>query len=181
MNNINLQPTLSNDFVKIAPLSILDFESLFNIASDPLIWEQHPNPDRYKKPVFETYFKGAIESKSAFLVRNKQTDEIIGCSRFYDLDKKNNTIAIGYTFISRNHWGGSFNKALKSIMLNHAFQFVDSVHFHIGANNIRSQTSIQRLGAKKIDEVEISYYGEAAKLNFVYQISKEDWESKNLF
>ena len=60
-------------------------------------------------------------------------------------------------------------------MLNYAFQFVDSVIFHIGANNIRSQTSIQRLGAKKIGEEFMSYYGEEKKLNYLFQIEKKDW------
>lgn len=169
----NLQPTLENEFVKILPLQESDFESLYAVANDPLIWEQHPNKDRYKREVFETFFKGAIESCGAFLVFDKQTGEAIGSSRYYDYNSNNKSILIGYTFFARSHWGSKYNPALKDLMLQYAFQYVEVVMFHIGANNIRSQKAIERLGAVKIDELEVMYYGEESKLNFVYEIKKE--------
>ena len=171
----NLQPTLKNEIVRIQPLLLTDFEILYSIASDPLLWEQHPNKDRYKKEVFENFFKGAIESEGAFLVFDNQLNIPIGTSRFYDIDSSNNAITIGYTFLSRNYWGGPYNKALKTLMINHAFTEFSKVFFHIGAKNIRSQKSIERLGAKKINEIEVAYYGEPVKLNFVYQIEKGIW------
>lgn len=60
-------------------------------------------------------------------------------------------------------------------MLDHIFQFVDEVHFFVGANNKRSQVSIERFGAVKIYEEQTAYYGEAPKLDFVYRISREKW------
>ena len=170
-----LQPTLKNESIRIQPLKSSDFETLFAVASDPLIWEQHPNKDRYKKEVFENFFKGAMESGGAFLVFNAQTGETIGSSRYYELDEKASSIAIGYTFIAKNHWGGIYNPALKSLMLNHAFQYVNHVILHIGANNIRSQKATEKLGAKKMAEIEMEYYGEPNRLNFLYQIDKENW------
>ena len=171
-----LQPTIENEFVKISPLKEDDFEALYKVASDPLIWEQHPNKDRYKREVFETFFKGAMESKGAFLVFDNKTGGVIGSSRFYGFDKEKKTVVIGYTFLAKDHWGTTYNRALKTLMLNHAFTVADKVIFHIGAYNIRSQTAIGRLGAKKIGEVEMEYYGEAKKLNFIFQIDKEEWE-----
>lgn len=176
MPSFNLQPTLENEFIRIAPLKTEDFETLYAIASDPLIWEQHPNKDRYKRGVFETFFKGAMESKGAFLVYDRQTGKPIGSSRYYDADTEKRTIAIGYTFIARDHWGGTYNPPLKRLMMEHAFQHFDAVIFHIGALNIRSQKAMERLGGKKIAELEMEYYGEPNKLNFVYEIRKEDWK-----
>ncbi len=178
MTHFDLQPTLQNEYIKIEPLKQDDFESLYRVASDPLIWEQHPNKDRYKKDVFETFFKGAMESKGAFLVFDTKTGKVIGSSRFYELDEAKKTVAVGYTFFAKDHWGGVYNPALKSLMLTHAFHFVDAVVLHVGSNNIRSQKAVTRLGAKKIDEVEMEYYGEAPKLNFVYQIKKEHWTNR---
>ena len=176
MINFNLQPTLENEFVKIQPLRESDFETLYAVASDSLIWEQHPNKDRYKREVFETFFKGAIESGGAFLVFDKQTGEAIGSSRFYDYNLENKSILIGYTFFARSHWGSKYNPALKNLMIQYAFQFIDSVIFHIGANNVRSQKAIERLDASRSHESEVKYYGEESKLNFVYEIKKEDWQ-----
>ncbi len=167
-----LQPKLENDIVKIQPLKHGDFDTLYNIASDPLIWEQHPNKNRYKKEVFETFFKGAMESGGAFLVFNAKTNQPIGSSRFYEFNQEKNSVAIGYTFLARDHWGSRYNPNLKKLMIGHAFKFVNKVNFHIGANNIRSQKAIEKLGAKKIGQIEMEYYGEPEKLNFIYQIEK---------
>ncbi len=175
MTTFNLQPILQNEFIKIEPLKLCDFERLYSVASDALIWQQHPNKDRYKREVFENFFKGAIESGGAFLVFDNKTNEVIGSSRFYDFDKEKNQILIGYTFFARNHWGSIYNPSLKNLMINYAFRYVDSVIFHIGAQNIRSQKAIERLGANKIEELEVEYYGEPSKLNFVYEIKKENW------
>jgi RimJ/RimL family protein N-acetyltransferase len=169
---MDLRPTLQNEFVKLVPLKETDFETLYKVASDPLIWEQHPNKNRWKREVFEVFFKGAIESKGAFLIYDAQTHEAIGSSRFYDWLPEKNEVSIGYTFFARSHWGGKYNPAAKHLMMEHAFKYVDSVIFHIGANNIRSQKAIERLGALKIAEQEMAYYGEDSKLNFIYQIQK---------
>lgn len=169
---MNLQPTLENETIKLVPLKETDFETLYKVASDPLIWEQHPNKDRWKREVFQNFFKGAMESGGAFLIYDAQTGEVIGSSRYYDLDERKKQIAIGYTFYARSHWGGKYNSAAKALMMNYAFKHVDSVLFHIGALNLRSQKAIEKLGAVKIDEQEIEYYGEESKLNFIYQIKK---------
>ncbi|HEY1038580.1 MAG TPA: GNAT family N-acetyltransferase [Bacteroidia bacterium] len=172
--NIDLQPHLQNEFVRIQALKPDDFEILYAVANDPLLWEQHPNRDRYKREVFENFFKGAIESKGAFLVFDNKTNKVIGSSRFYDLDVEKSCIAIGYTFISRDHWGSTYNHALKGLMVDHAFTFVNTVVFHIGAVNVRSQRAIEKFGAKKIGEIEMEYYGEPEKLNFIYAIEKSN-------
>jgi RimJ/RimL family protein N-acetyltransferase len=173
---INFQPLLQNSQVIAQPLKESDFEGLYMAASDPLIWEQHPNRNRYQKEAFTNYFKGAIESGGAFLVKDAQTGEIIGSSRYSDFNAENGVVAIGYTFFVRSHWGKGHNYALKKLMLDHAFKYVGTVLFYIGAVNKRSQISIERLGAVKTGEKEMAYYGEAAKLDYVYAITKEQWE-----
>lgn len=172
-NKFDLQPNLTNEIVTLVPLKASDFEDLFGVASDPLIWEQHPNKDRYKRDVFQNFFEGAMQSGGAFLISDSQTKKIIGCSRFYDLE--NDHIKIGYTFYSRDCWGKPFNKNTKELMLDHAFKFFDFVIFHVGATNFRSQKAMEKLGAKKIGEEEVAYHGEAVKLNFVYRIDKAVW------
>ena len=62
------------------------------------------------------------------------------------------------------------------MMLAYIFPYVSKVLFHIGAENLRSQISIERLGAIKIDEKEVAYYGEGMKKNFIYIIEKSNWQ-----
>jgi RimJ/RimL family protein N-acetyltransferase len=171
---MNLQPAhLGNDKVILIPLQPDHFDGLYAVASDPLIWEQHPNPDRYKKEVFEVYFKGALSSGGAFLIKDPSTNDILGCTRFYDFNETEKSILIGYTFFARSCWGKGINHAVKHLMLDYAFQFVDNVIFHVGALNRRSQIAMERLGAIKTGEVEVAYFGEPTKLNFIYTINKE--------
>lgn len=173
--NINIQPQLESETIILYPLREADFEALYQTASDPKIWEQHPNKDRWKKDVFETFFKGAMESKGAFKVVDKATGDIIGSTRFYDYNELENSILIGYTFYATAYWGKGINPLVKKLMLDYIFQFASKVHFHVGASNLRSQIAISRLGAEKIAEQEVTYFGEEPKMNFVYEIKKERW------
>ena len=175
---IDIQTTLENEETALLPLQEEDFEILYEAASDPKIWEQHPNKDRWKRDVFRTFFDGAIESRGAFKIVNKATKEVIGSTRFYDYNEVENSIFIGYTFYGTKYWGKGINGNVKAMMLNYIFQDVSKVNFHIGADNIRSQIAIERLGAEKIGEQQVEYYGEDPKLNFVYEIKNENWKSK---
>jgi RimJ/RimL family protein N-acetyltransferase len=172
---INTQPVLENDEVAIYPLQEQDFEALYNVASNPKIWEQHPNKNRWQKEVFKNFFEGAMKSNGAFKIIDKSNGDVIGCTRFYDYNQEDDSILIGYTFYATQYWGKGINHAVKSLMLDYIFNFVSNVYFHIGAVNIRSQIAISRLGATKIAEQEISYFGEESKLNYIYRITKKEW------
>lgn len=173
--NFSVQPVLENEEFQLIPLQQGDFESLYKVASEPEVWEQHPNKDRYKKEVFENFFRGAMESKGAFKIVEKATGDVLGSSRYYDFDEKDNHIFIGYTFYGTKSWGKGINPQVKKLMLDYIFQFVDKVHFHVGKENFRSQKAMEKLGGKKIAEEEVAYFAEPTRTNFVYEIKKEDW------
>lgn len=173
----NLQPILQNAAWQLLPLQPADFEEVYAVASDPLVWEQHPNKDRWKREVFAVFFEGAMQSGGAFKVVERSTGKVLGCTRFYGYEPADNSIHIGYTFYGRDSWGKGINLAVKQLMLDYIFQWVDRVDFNVGAENVRSQMAIGRLGAQKVAEKVVAYYGEADKLNFVYAIQQADWKS----
>lgn len=178
MNNseFNLQPALLEDEItKLVPLQESDFDALYKVASDPLIWEQHPMKDRYKIEVFRSFFDAAINSKSAFLILDKKTNEIVGNTRYYDYNPERSSIAIGFTFIARKFWGGLYNKSNKKLLIDYAFQHVDSVLFHIGADNIRSQKAVAKLGGLKVAEMNVTSNGVDIP-HFEYELKAENYE-----
>jgi len=176
--HFGIQPTMENDRVILLPLQENDFEDCYAVASDPKIWEQHPNRDRWQREVFRIFFDGALQSRGAFKIVDKATGETAGSTRYYDYQAERNSIHIGYTFYARSYWGKGINPGVKKLMLDYIFQFVDQVYFHIGATNIRSQVAIGRIGAQKVAEQEVSYHGDPSpRLNFLYQISKVQWET----
>lgn len=172
-----LQPVLTSPEVILRPLQADDFEALFAVASDPAIWEQHPNPDRYQRQVFANYFKGAMESQGALLILDAASGEAIGSSRYYDLDLAQDELKIGYTFFAKACWGKGYNRAVKALMITHAFQFVSSIIFHVGITNHRSRRAMEKLGARFQGELEVAYYGEVPKRNAVYVIARSEWSS----
>jgi N-acetyltransferase len=181
-DSFNINPGyLRNEIVRLLPLDADDFETLYTVASDPLIWAQHPNPDRYKREVFQNYFEGALASNAALRIQDRYTDEVVGCTRFYNYDEAERSVYIGYTFFACKCWGKDYNFATKVLMLNHAFEHLHFVRFEIGANNIRSQKAIEKLGAAKVGEKEISYYGEAPALNFIYEFTHKSWHKTDWF
>lgn len=171
----SIQPTLEDDNVRLVPLRETDFEALYEVASDPKIWEQHPNKDRWQRNVFKTFFDGAMQSNGAFKIVDKVNEKVIGSTRFYDYNDKEDSILIGYTFYGTAYWGKGINLSVKKIMLDYIFQFVSKVNLHVGASNIRSQIAVGRIGAEKVAEQEVTYFGEQPKLNFVYQIDRQKW------
>jgi RimJ/RimL family protein N-acetyltransferase len=175
MPTIPLQPVLEDDAVLLSPLQPHDFDTLYAAASDPAIWLQHPNKNRWQRGVFATYFDGAIQSGGAFKIIEKANGIVAGSTRFYDYSAADSSILIGYTFVAVNCWGRGINKRVKQLMLNYIFGYVDKVIFHIGAQNIRSQIAIGRLGAVKTGEVEVAYFGESPKHNFIYEITRQNW------
>lgn len=172
MTTFSIQPILENDRVLLQPLQQDDFEALYEVASDPAIWEQHPNKDRWQKDVFRTYFEGALASGGAFIITDKQTGAIAGSTRYYQYNAEDNSIMVGYTFYATRFWGTGINTVVKHLMLNYIFRYVSKVILHVGALNKRSQIAVERIGAVKTGEETVTYYGEAPRLNFVYEIQK---------
>src|SRR3569832_1060050 len=127
--NFDLQPTLTGDLIALYPLKPEHFDALFAAASDPLIWEQHPEPDRYTRPIFQRYFDGGLASGGAFVVVDRKTGGIIGSSRYHDFKPEESQIEIGFTFLERKYWGGEYNREMKKLMLDPAIKIVQRVVF----------------------------------------------------
>jgi N-acetyltransferase len=169
----DLQPNLQSELVLLRPLKEDDLESLYGIASDPLIWEQHPDK-RWQRPVFESFFRDAIDSKGALIVIDKKSGKIIGTSRFCLVKETQNAVEIGWTFLARKYWGGPYNKEIKALMMKHAFQFVAHVLFFIHENNLRSQKAVEKIGGKKITHLENQLLPTRSNANVIYVISAKN-------
>lgn len=142
----DLQPTLTGERLELRPLRPDDWDALFAAASDPLIWQQHPEPDRYKADVFRRYFDGALDSGGAFAVIDRRSGRLIGSTRYHAYDEAAGEIEIGWTFLTREYWGGVWNGEMKRLLLDHAFKFVDRVVFLVGPTNYRSQRAMEKIG-----------------------------------
>jgi RimJ/RimL family protein N-acetyltransferase len=143
--DFDAQPELRGELVHARPLTQEDFDALLEAASDPLIWELHPD-DRYRPDVFRDFFAHQLGSGGGLLVTDARTGEVIGTSRFDNLNRELREVEIGWTFLRRSHWGGTANGELKRLMLTHAFHYVESVVFMVHSSNLRSRRAVTRIG-----------------------------------
>lgn len=147
---LDRQPLLEGELVLLRPLRASDFSDLYVIASDPLLWDQHPSKDRTQRAVFRAWFDDAMASGGALAVLDRGDGRIIGTSRFDHHEPTRSQVEIGWTFLARSHWGGSYNADVKQLMLQHAFRSVDVVVFRVHSLNIRSQHAVEKLGATRV-------------------------------
>jgi RimJ/RimL family protein N-acetyltransferase len=165
--SFDLQPILEGELLGLRPLRPEDFQDLYQVASDPLIWEQHPNNDRYEKAVFQGFFREALESGGALVATDSKDGRVIGSSRFHGYDGERSEVEIGWTFLARSYWGGMYNREMKELMLRHAFRFVNSVIFLVGPQNLRSQRAMEKIGGVRVG----SRCDSGGRESLVYQIT----------
>jgi RimJ/RimL family protein N-acetyltransferase len=175
---MELQPHLVGDVLELRPLRPEDWEALFAVASDPMIWEQHPAWNRYQEEVFKKFFREALECGGAFVAVDRKTQKIIGSSRYFGYQPEKSEIEIGWTFLARSHWGGEYNREMKRLMLNHAFQFLDSVIFKVGAANLRSRRAMEKIGGVLTERREQTDFKGTIVEHVVYQIRKPAVDGK---
>lgn len=176
MNDFNAQPTISGYGIALAPLCEADRDGLYAAASYPEVWAGHPAKDRYKPEVFHPYFDFLLSTGNALAIREAQKDEIIGTSSFYPAPDHNNSISIGFTFLTNSRWGGATNFAVKRLMHEYAFAQFAEIWFHIAPDNIRSQKATSKLGAKFRYDATLPIGGPAKDWK-CYSLSQKDWEA----
>jgi RimJ/RimL family protein N-acetyltransferase len=148
--SFDYQPVLTGNLVTLRPLRADDYDALYAVAADPLVWEQHPDRTRHTPAGFQAFFQEALASGGALIAIDTRTQEIIGSSRFHGYDQEQDEVEIGWTFLARTHWGGRYNRAMKHLMLRHAFQFVGRVVFLVGSENLRSQRAVEKIGGLRV-------------------------------
>lgn len=166
---LDRQPVLEGELVQLRPLQRADFASLRAIASDPLLWEQHPSKDRTQADVFQRWFDEAMACKGALTVIERRDGRIIGTSRFEGYDEARSEVEIGWTFLARSHWGGTYNSEMKRLMLRHAFRSVRAVVFRVHSLNMRSQRAVEKLGAVHVG-TEVDQHGRGE--NHVFRLTR---------
>lgn len=167
------QPTLKNELVIVKPLQSLDFDDLYIHANDNDIWKQLPPKaqNRHQKEYFKSFFEDLIKTNTAFCIIDTQTNKPIGTTKYYI---HNNLLYMGGTFIGKKYWGGKYNYAFRSLLIEHAFEYYDEIHIHISEDNIRNRRATEKLGfTEEFKETFKNGY-----TYITYKCKKEHWQNK---
>ncbi|WP_323767649.1 GNAT family N-acetyltransferase [Marinovum sp.] len=168
-------PVLTGETLQLRPLVAADREALYRAAADPLIWAGHPAKTRHERAVFDPYFDFLLASGGTLTVTLREDGRVIGASRFYEVAERPGSVAIGFTFLARAHWGGPANREMKALMLAHGFRWHDAVWLDIGTDNLRSQRAAEKIGAECMGTAELTL-GRGAAEYVCYRIRRADWQ-----
>lgn len=146
---------LHNDQVILKPLEESDIEGIFKVSTEPEIWTYLSvtleNLDDVKNYVQNAIANKKKETEFPFVILDSKTNEIIGSTRFMDIDPKHNRLEIGSTWLTPAYWRTAKNTNCKYLLLQYCFEilYLNRVQIKTDNNNIRSQKAIERIGAQK--------------------------------
>ncbi|HET7145310.1 MAG TPA: GNAT family protein [Anaerolineales bacterium] len=147
--------TLSGSIVVLEPLSLEHLKGVISAMKDGELWKlwftSIPSPE-----TAEAYIETALgmrENAGAmpFVVRERVSNAIIGCTRYFNVDEVNQRLEIGHTWYSESYQRTAVNTEAKYLLLSHAFEKLEAiaVEFRTHWHNHKSRAAIARLGAKQ--------------------------------
>lgn len=171
------QPVLEGERLILRPLEEADWSAFHAAAGDPLIWEQHPDPLRWREPECRAWFDAALAEGGALAVVDRQSGALCGSSRFQLVDYAPDVAVIGSTFLARSHWGGEFNREMKRLMLAHALAAKERVWFLVGEDNLRSRRAMEKIGGVPNGETFVAQLADGPVVHLIYEIDRESFMS----
>ncbi|MEH7441463.1 GNAT family protein [Bacillus sp. JJ1122] len=147
--------SLEGPTVILMPMEMEQLDDLWNVAQAQDIWEFTSSKIKNKEDMKLTIEAATAEREGGiqmpFVVVDKESGKMIGSSRYLDLSRSHKSLEIGWTWYHPDYWRTRVNTETKFLMLQYAFEEMDMnrVQFCTDLRNIRSQTAISRLGAKK--------------------------------
>ena len=177
--SLDRQPSLTGQLVALRPLRASDWEGLFAVACDPLVWEQHPLHERWQEKVFRPYFEYLLDGGGTLVVIDLASGAICGSSTFSNYRPDGaGLVEIGSTFLGRDYWGTGYNREMKRLMLRHALAHVGVVEFLIGEHNMRSRKAMEKIGGILTERTHVAELpGGRTALHLIYEIDRENFAS----
>ncbi|MES2425393.1 MAG: GNAT family protein [Bacteroidota bacterium] len=144
--NKEAEYTLEDDSVLLRPLQLADVPNLLTISvNEPETWD-YSSKSAAGEEALKAYITEALAARDAgteypFIVYDKITQAYAGSTRFYDIQAKNDTLQLGYTWYGKDFRGTGLNKHCKFLLLQFAFETLDAERVEFRADN-RNQRSI---------------------------------------
>lgn len=188
---MNVEPViLSGDRVSLEPMLREHIPALCDVGLRSELWKW-TLAEVCDVKAMESYVQNALDDEAKgvclpFATRDKASGQIVGSTRFGNIDIANRKAEIGWTWIAAE-WQRSFvNTEAKLLMLTHAFEVWNCirVEFKTDSLNSRSRAAIARLGAKEEGIFRNHMITESGRFrdSVYFSIIESEWEAvkKNL-
>ena len=151
---VNNGVSLRGSFVVLEPLVNSHINALKEAVTDGELWQlwyaSVPSPDEMAHYV-DTAIKASAGGNLVFAVRDLKTQNIVGTTRFYNVEPAHKRGLIGYTWYAQSAQGTAINTEAKYLLMQYWFevQQANAVEFRTHFYNEASRRAIERLGAKQ--------------------------------
>ncbi|MCH7321375.1 GNAT family N-acetyltransferase [Solibacillus sp. MA9] len=175
---------LENEGVRLRPVDLTDIEAITVAANDVRIWG-HMSVTLLDRTAVENYVQKAIQERKQgisylFVVIDKQTNTLVGCTSFLDISLPHQRLEIGATWYNPSVWRTAINTNCKFLLLQHCFESMqlNRVQIKTGHENLRSQQAIERIGAQKegILRNHMIKKDGTVRHTVMYSIVMDDWQ-----
>lgn len=175
---------LENEIVLLKPLDKQDVAGILTAGSYPEIWTYLSTKIENEKDVHnfvdKTLQEKMLNKEFPFVIVDKKTGEIIGSTRFMDIDVQHQRLEIGFTWLTPSYWRTTVNTNCKYLLLSYCFEGLGLQRVQIKTDhaNIRSQKAIERIGAVKegILRNHMIRKDGTTRHTVMYSVIKEDWQ-----
>ena len=145
---------LQGRLVRLEPLAWDHFAPLLYAARDPELWSYTVYGKLSEPEQLKTFMAQALDAQAKgtdlpFVIAQARTNRIVGCTRLRGICRKNMHLEIGGTWLDSDFHRSGINLEAKYLLLRHAFEHLGMlrVQFKTDARNLRSQASLEKLGA----------------------------------
>jgi N-acetyltransferase len=175
---------LENEKIKLVPLSLEHEGDFINYAlTEPSTWQYSLVSPGGSEDAMKNYVAFAIKEREGnksytFTVIDKATNTVVGCTRFYDIDFKNNAATIGYTWYGEKYRRTGINRHCKLLLLTHAFEVwnLERVEFRADINNAASINAMKAIGC--VEEGVLRSHAaipNGRRTSMILSILREEW------
>ncbi len=183
----DLSITLENEYVRLEPLTMENYQHLIPIASQEKLVEYSPSdietPESLKNYVEIALIQQQLNQSIPFIIYDKKTETYAGCTRFMNINWQHKVLEIGSTWIGREFHGSGLNRQMKDLLLNYVFDEMgfEKIEFRIDERNIRSRKAVEKLGGilEGILRKNVYLLDGFKRNTCCYGLLREEWKNSN--
>ncbi len=148
--------TLTGRYVELVPLELAHAAEALAVAGRPEVTRFLRTGPLATRPAVEAMIRELLDAEAAgtdlpFTTFLRSPRRLVGMTRFLRIERSNDKVEIGGTWLDPDVWRTPVNSEAKLLMLRHAFEREGAhrVQLQTDLRNERSQRAIERLGAHR--------------------------------
>jgi RimJ/RimL family protein N-acetyltransferase len=147
--------TLEGRYVRLEPLTLAHLDALCACGLDEDLWRftltQVHTREEMRAYVETALREQALGSALPFATVERAGGDVVGCTRFANIERAHRGAEIGWTWVARSRHRTPVNTEAKYLMLGHAFEAWSCLRVALKTDSIneRSRRAILRIGARE--------------------------------